>query len=362
MREDIIIERELLSPPGDTIQETLETINISQAELAERMAYPKEKLNDLIKGREPLSRKTALKLERVLDIPVSFWMNRENEYREELMRIEEMEKAEMNKEWVKKFPMREMKKMEIISDTRDYKVLYTELLQFFSVGSPKAWEEIYLKEEVSASFKISLAHTQSPHALSVWLRLGELKSKEMNLPSYDDSSFKKVLEEVKIIVKKQPKDFAQQLQKKCATAGVAVLYTQGLPKAPISGATWWKGGNPIIQLSGRYKTNDQFWFAFYHEAAHILKHGKRAVFLENVKGSPNDSEKEKEADQFAQKMLLPSSALRFINKIKPITETVIFDFAKKYDTHPGIIVGQLQHERIISFKQLNYLKTKIDCV
>src|SRR6056297_391019 len=185
MGNDIRIEKELLSPPGDTIQETLETIRMSQAELAERMAYPKEKLNDLIKGREPLTRKNALKLERVLSIPVSFWMNRENDYREELMRVEELEKAERNKEWVKKFPLSKMKKIEILSDTRDYAMLYTEVLQFFSVGSPKAWEEIYLNEEVSAAFKISLAHTQSPHALSVWLRMGELKSKEMNLPSYD---------------------------------------------------------------------------------------------------------------------------------------------------------------------------------
>nr|MDA3866641.1 ImmA/IrrE family metallo-endopeptidase [Salinivirgaceae bacterium] len=301
MSNDIRIEIELLSPPGDTIQETLETIGMSQAELAERMAYPKEKLNDLIKGREPLTRKNALKLERILGIPLSFWMNRENEYREELMRIEELEKAERNKEWLKAFPLREMKKMEVVSDTKDLKVLYTEVLTFFSVGSPKAWERIYLNEEVSAAFKISLAHTQSPHALSVWLRIGELKSKEMNLPSYDENLFKKLLGDVKLIVKEQPDNFAQQLQNKCAFAGVAVLYTQGLPKAPISGATWWKGGNPIIQLSGRYKTNDQFWFTFFHEAAHILKHGKRAVFLENVKGTPNDTEKEKEADQFAQK-------------------------------------------------------------
>ncbi|MDA3865837.1 MAG: ImmA/IrrE family metallo-endopeptidase, partial [Salinivirgaceae bacterium] len=166
--------------------------------------------------------------------------------------------------------------------------------------------------------------------------------------------------EGKLIVKNQPKDFPQQLQKKCATAGVAVLYTQGLPKAPISGATWWKGGNPIIQLSGRYKTNDQFWFAFFHEAAHILKHGKRAVFLENVKGTPSDTEKEKEADQFAQKMLFPPNVLRSISKIKPITESIILDFAKKHDTHPGIIVGQLQHEKIISFKQMNHLKITFD--
>ncbi|MCK9269042.1 MAG: hypothetical protein M0P50_01225 [Bacteroidales bacterium] len=87
MATDIQLSEEMLSPPGDTIQETIDTIHMTQAELSERLGRPKEKLNDLIKGREPLTRKTALLLERVLDIPVSFWLNRENAYREELMRI-----------------------------------------------------------------------------------------------------------------------------------------------------------------------------------------------------------------------------------------------------------------------------------
>ena len=91
MKQEQNINRELLSPPGDTIQETIETINMSQAELALRMGRPKEKLNQLISGKEPLTRKTALQLERVLGIPVNFWINRENAYREELMRIEQDE-------------------------------------------------------------------------------------------------------------------------------------------------------------------------------------------------------------------------------------------------------------------------------
>ena len=64
--------RELLSPPGDTIQETIDMMGMTQAELAERMGRPKEKVNDVIKGREPISTSTAFQLEKVLGIPASF--------------------------------------------------------------------------------------------------------------------------------------------------------------------------------------------------------------------------------------------------------------------------------------------------
>ena len=58
-----------------------------------------------------------------------------------------------------------------------------------------------------------------------------------------------------------------------------------LPKTCVSGATRWVGSDKaIIQLSLRYKTNDHLWFTFFHEAGHILLHGKKELFIEGVNG------------------------------------------------------------------------------
>jgi plasmid maintenance system antidote protein VapI len=138
--------------PGDTIQETIDEIRMSQAELACRMGRSKEKLNDLIKGREPLSRNTALLLERVLGIPVSFWINRENAYREELMRIEQEEFLEACVDWVKQFLLLQLKKIGFLPDTRKYSEFTDALLRFFGVASPKQWEKTYLKNRLETSF------------------------------------------------------------------------------------------------------------------------------------------------------------------------------------------------------------------
>ena len=352
-------QKELLSPPGDTIQETLDHLNMSQAELAKRMGRPKEKINDLIKGREPLTRNTALLLERVLGIPVSFWMNRENEYREELMRIEQQEFLENSIEWARQFPLANLKKLGYLPNTSKQTEIVEALLKFFGVGSPDQWNKTYLDNRVSAAFKVSQASTHSPYAISAWLRIGELKAIEMELPAYDAQRFTQYLSEIKTIAFSQPENFTDRLQSICAEAGVAVVFTRDLPKAPVSGATWWINQNPIIQLSGRYKTNDHFWFAFFHEAAHILKHSKKEIFLENIKGSKIDEQKEREANLFAQKSLFPTTALSEI-KSKTIDNEIIQEYARQFQCHPGIIVGQLQHEKVLSYAQFNDLKVKIE--
>ena len=56
-------------------------------------------------------------------------------------------------------------------------------------------------------------------------------------------------------------------------------------------------------LSLRYKTNDQLWFSLFHEAGHILRHGKKKIFLEFNHGGAQAEEAE--ADRFAANLLIP---------------------------------------------------------
>jgi addiction module HigA family antidote len=333
-------ERELLSKPGDTILETLEHIKMSQAELAERMGKTASKINDIISGKEPITVNTALQLEKVLNIEAQFWLNREMLYREKLSRIEQEEALEECLDWLKQQPIKELKKYGYIKTERSGTKMAFELLQFYGVASPVQWENIYVQEYANSDFRKSTAHKTALGSMSAWLRIGEVEIKKMNLPEYDKVKFKEILQEIKHLVKSHPEDFAIRLQKLCAEAGVAVVYTPNLPQAPISGATRWIGGNPIIQLTDRYNSNDQFWFTFYHEAGHILLHGKKDVFIESFIGHDLDPVKEAEANKFAGDSLLPDS---FINELPAgkITEKDIRRIARLYETHPAIVLGRL---------------------
>lgn len=360
MATTLEIAKTLLSPPGDTIQEHIDFIGMSQAELAERMGRPKEKVNDIIKGREPITTATAFQLEKVLGIPASFWLNREKTYRKELYELQQQEELEKEKDWLGAFPVNEMRKLGWLPDTREKHVLVDSLLKFFRVASTDEWERIYIDTEVSVAFRVSLAHTQSPHAISAWLRKGEIQAEEIDVAEFDKKKFKDGLAEIKELAFLMPDDFTQHLQTICATFGVALVFTENLPKAPISGATRWFHNKPIIQLSGRFRTNDHFWFTFFHEAAHIILHGKKDIFLENVVGTEIDQEKEKEANAFAAKILLKENELQQIISAAPLNQEMIHNFARKFRTPAGVIIGRLQHLKLMPFNIGNGFRQKID--
>ena len=146
---------------------------------------------------------------------------------------------------------------------------------------------------------------------------------------------------------KHPENFFEQLQTLCLEAGVKVVHTPCINKAPINGSTRWLNETPLIQLTGRYKRNDIFWFTFFHEAGHILLHGKKDIFLENIDYSDKDKLKEAEADNFAIKWTLTKEEQNEILQRFRITEDDVAEFAKKFNTHPAIIIGRLQHDGLV---------------
>ena len=147
----------------------------------------------------------------------------------------------------------------------------------------------------------------------------------------------------------QPADFFSQLQNMCLEAGVKLVYTSKLPKVPLSGSTRWFRNTPLIQLTARYKQNDRFWFTFFHEAGHILLHGKKYISLENIDFSEADQKKEQEAHEFAEEWTFSKKQEKELLRLANITEKDIFDFAEEIGTHPAMIVGRLQHLKIIHF-------------
>jgi HTH-type transcriptional regulator/antitoxin HigA len=357
MIEKLKDEKELLSKPGDTILETLEHIKMSQAELAERMGKTPSKVNDIISGKEPISVNTSLQLEKVLGIDAKFWLNREMLYREKLSRVQQEEALEECESWLASQPVKELKKWGYIKTERTSNAMIDEFLQFYGVAGPAQWESLYVNHFISSDFRKSGAHDTALGSMAAWLRIGEIEMRKFNLVNFSKELFKEHLKEIRKLVRPHPENFATLLQELCLQAGVALVYTMCIPKAPISGAARWVGGNPLIQLTDRYKSNDHFWFTFFHEAGHILLHGKKDVFMEEFDAFTKDEKKENEADEFANKWLLPDEFLEEIPN--DITEKVIRKIARQYDTHPAIVVGRLQNKNIVPFWYGKDLKLKV---
>ena len=143
----------------------------------------------------------------------------------------------------------------------------------------------------------------------------------------------------------------------CNPAGVAFVIVPSLPKTALSGAARWL--NPrraLIQQSVRHLANDHFWFTFFHEAAHILLHSKKDVFVDETDGE--GTELEREANDWAANLLVPRREWDSFVATNPASAAAVAQFAEKQGIAPGIVVGMLQHVGIVPWSSLNKLKQR----
>lgn len=336
--------------PGFILEEKLEEIGMSQKEFALRTDKPEKTISKIINGSSSITPETALKFETVLSIPAEFWLSLQMKYDESKARESTVSTCDEAQAWARKLPYSDMANKGWVPKTRKIEEKVRNLLYFFGISSFKAWEDIYINKEINLAFRVSLAHAKEPEALSAWLRQGQVKASSFHVAKYSPENFKKAIEESKAIMREQPSDYFNRLRELCAKAGVKLIYTPCLPKAPVSGCTRWIGEHPLVQLSIRNKRNDKFWFTFYHEAGHILKHGKKEIFLEDAGINETvNCQKEKEADEFAQKTLLTERQHAELMELTHLTPAIVSELACKFEVHPSIILGRLQNEELLNW-------------
>lgn len=335
--------------PGVTLEEKIQEMGIGPKEFALRTGKPEKTITAILKGDSSITPDMAVAFENVTKIPAHFWSNYQLGYDEYVAREKRKIVIEDAVDWAKQFPIIDMINKEWLPSVETAFDKSAVMLSFFGFSNHYAWEEYYFKQQLKVAFRISLANIKEPYAISAWLRKGELQAAELKTKEYSEKSFKAALPEIKSIMAKHPTDFFNQLQNVCLETGVKVVHTPCLPKAPICGSTRWLSDTPLIQLSGRYKRNDSFWFTFFHEAGHILTHGKKDIFLEKVDYSDKDEEKEKQADEFAVRWTLTEEEEFEIMAAIPLTVKDIRKFAKKFNTHPAIIIGRFQHKKLIPY-------------
>ena len=349
-------EPDVVTPPGETLLETLQALGMRQAELATRIGKTPKALVDIIKHNAEITPDTAMELEKALGIPASFWMNRERRYRESLARKAERERMAQWVPWLKSLPVREMIKAGLIRDSKDKVDLVDQVLRYFGVVSPDQWREVWLSAD--AAYRKSKVFNLKPEANSVWLRRGELQAQQIQSKPFDRDKFISALKGIRGMTRTSPSEFKEKAVQLCAEAGVAVVFTPPIVGAPVYGATrWLTPDKALIQLSLRGKWEDILWFTFFHEAAHIILHLKKDVFVE---GSGNDGEREDEADRFVRDFLIPPNHYSRLSAMDFRRVSIVEKFAAELGISPAIVVGRLQHDKRLGRDRLNGLRRRFE--
>lgn len=341
--------------PGEVLADELELRGMTQQELAKRTGLTPKHIISILKAKSAITPETAIKLERALGMPAEYWLNLESLYQEALARINEESSLERDLVWLKHIPIPAMVKLGWIEKLSDPKAQLVAVLRFFGIASVSQWDDMW--PNLNVAYRQHNHHEVFPESISAWLRQGEIEAAQIICEPYDKAAFRSALDEIRTLTTQPPEVFVPKMQALCAKAGVAVLFVPALPKSGVSGATRWLNSNKaIIQLSLRYKTDDHLWFTFFHEAGHILLHGKKELFLEGANGL--DAAKETEANDFSAAELIPRKEFNSLAQQRPLGKASICAFAKRIGISPGIVVGQLQHNKLLPMTHCNDLKMK----
>lgn len=348
---------DFVTPPGATLRETLEATGMSQNELAERMGRPIKTISEIINGKTQITSETAIQLENVLGIPASFWLNREGRYREYLAKKEETKRLEKQKDLLPELPLRDLRKRGYISDTRDKVAQVKEAISFYGVNHLSKVDKVYF--ESSFQFRKSDKHDLNVNHLAAWIREGELEAEKIHTQPYSKEKFKNALKQIRKLTRKDPERFHPEMIELCRNAGVAFVTVKQYQKCRTSGlARWLRPDKALIQLSLRYKTDDHFWFSFFHEAAHLLLHSKKQTFLDDYDAKNETDDIEEEANGFAAGFLIPEKTYQTIVNETHLGRDKIINYAARLQISPGILVGRLQHDGVIKYQWMNDLKRK----
>lgn len=346
--------------PGVTLSEKLTEMGMTAKEFSVRTSKPEKTIFAIIGGRSSITPDMAVAFENVTRIPASLWMSKQTAYDEYKARVRNEGQLKSACEWARMFPFADMAHYGWVENVKDMTSRVKILLSFFQISGVKAWEDYYINGQLKVAFRISLSGSKDPHSLSAWLREGELQSAGMNAAAFSEAKLREAIPLMRELAEEQPQGYSSRLRELCSNIGIKLVYTPCLPKAPISGATRWIKDTPCIQLTGRHKRSDVFWFTFFHELGHILLHGKRNVFLEDSGISGIDEVIEREADDYASKILFPKEKESEIISSGDFSKQSILAFAGRFRVHPGIIVGRLQHDNIIPFGRHKDLIPSLD--
>lgn len=350
---------DVVSPPRETLRELLDERGMPQVELAKRMGKTTKAVNELLsEGADvALTPETALQLERALGLSARFWLNRESAYREALAKRREREAHEDAVDWLDSLPLADLRKLGYVTSPRKGPDAVREAFSYFRVVSVESWLRLWSRVEVA--YRMSSAFESEIGHLAAWLRHGEILAEKVHCADYDSKAFEAILPGLRSLTTATVDDIRSGLVDQCRAVGVAVVFVPEFPKTHLCGAARWiaNGRRPVIHLSLRYKTDDHMWFTFFHEACHILKHGKKPIFVDDK--DPDGSRIEEEANRFARNLLIPPEAYaEFIRSHDTFFAPDITAFAGHVGIAPGIVVGRLQHEKLLPRNFQNHLKRR----
>ncbi|MFA6294887.1 MAG: ImmA/IrrE family metallo-endopeptidase [Candidatus Paceibacterota bacterium] len=318
--------------PVEAIKFRMEQMDLIPADLIPFIGS-RSRVSEILSGKRQLTLEMVRSLEMGLGIPAKV-----------LIRKPDLKEDTEYLGWDNRL-FSEMEKRGYFKDViKNNKDKVSVLKNFFSlVGSPAQVGAMLRKSNYRSS------PLTDKRALVAWTTAVLKKAKKIKInKEYKDgtvnSDFMRNI--VQLSTKENNPILVQEFLKK---HGIILVIEPHFSKTYLDGAVILTNKkNPIIGITLRYDRLDNFWFTLMHELAHISLHYKKdiSMFYDEIEGVEVSEldEKEKEADQMAEEILLPHYKWEISPARLVPSEMAVKGLAKELGVHPAIIAGQIRHK------------------
>jgi HTH-type transcriptional regulator/antitoxin HigA len=336
--------------PGQLIADLLAERGWTKRVLAIVLGVDEAGITRLVSDKRPVTAEIAVSLEDIFEVPAEHFLNLQKSYDLAKARISARPDPgrATRAQLFGGLPITDMIKRGWLeaNDVRDVHLVEAALAKFFGVTSP---DEIEILPH--AAKKTHVEANVTPVQLA-WLHRVRHIARDMVVSRYTQSAARLAISKLGDLLA-APEE-ARKAPRVLAESGIRFTIVETLPSAKVDGATFWLDDtSPVIGMSLRYDRIDNFWFVLRHELEHVLLgHGKAAVILDTElekerAGIGDDvSEEERVANHAAANFCVPGESIqRFIDRKSPLfSQRDLIGFARTLNLHPGLVVGQLQHQ------------------
>lgn len=296
--------------PTEIVKDELKARGMTQKELASRMDMKTSNLSRFLKG-ENISPAIAAKLEIALDIPAEFWLNLQAQYEIDVKNIELRDKKEREAFNIERMlsniiNLRELYKRLCINPSLYIQEKLDKLEELMGFHVLKLSSQPFILQRC---FKKNEKQIIDERNENTWLMLAHIESRN-NKPekAYIEGNARKAAEEISKYAHQgnlRENDIKLILNK----YGIAYSVIPKLEKTPIDAASLQMSEYPAIITTHRYNDMSRLIFNVLHELGHISMHmpNSHSVFVSSEHDYSRDNKEEREANDFAEEMLIPNA-------------------------------------------------------
>ena len=325
--------------PGYYIKEIIEESGMTQEDYAKRLDTTAKNLSLLIRGEQSLSIDMAIKLSKMMDTSIAYWLNLQQAYDAVYAEAKADSSLEGEIEILKILDYRYFREYFGLADHRGHiEEQVGALRRFLKVSTLTVLD----KDNLAVSFRKESCELSREDKIkaNAMVQVAANRALAEHRVRFDKKRFEAKVEDI-LKFTRAHKDFYETARVSFAEAGVILVAIPNIPGSKTNGATKKIGESVMLMVNDRGTYGDSFWFTMMHEIGHIVC-GDYGISLET-----DDSDREKSADEYAREKLIPGNEYRKFKKTGDFSVKAIMSFAETIDRDPGIVAGRLIHDGLI---------------